>query len=69
MTKLLRNIIRGAGSVVEIAPKRTKGRIKSGRFYAVKPDGHSIGRDWIKVGRDIKIAASKEHQAYDKGVK
>lgn len=66
MTKLIKNIIRGAGSVVEIAPHREKGSIKAGRFYSAKNDGHSIGKDWIRVGQDIKTAVSKEHSAYDK---
>lgn len=66
MTKLIKNIIRGAGTVVEIAPDRGVRGIKIGRFYAAKRDGHSIRNDWARVGRDIKRVANSEMKSHVK---
>jgi hypothetical protein len=69
MTKLLKNFIRGAGSIVKISPRREKGSVKAGRFYSAKNDGHSINKDWLQVGRDIRSAAEASLESNGKAAK
>jgi hypothetical protein len=69
MTKILKNIIRGAGSVIELAPNRSRGNVKAGRFYSAESDQRSISRDWFKVGQDIRSAANTVLETNDKAAK
>ncbi|BBO82463.1 hypothetical protein DSCO28_30290 [Desulfosarcina ovata subsp. sediminis] len=49
MTKLLRNVIKGAGSIMDIAP-RTDYR----RFVSKESPSKRIARYWKETGRYIK---------------
>lgn len=66
MTKLLKNLIKGAGSVIDIAPNRASRDATTGRFYTTHSDVRSISRDWVKVGRDIRVAANAAMKDHDK---
>jgi hypothetical protein len=59
MTRMLRNIIRGVSSVVEIAPPARVARIENPARH--RSDADALRGDWQRVGDDIR--ASAEHQA------
>ena len=58
MSKVLKNVIRGAGSVVNISPKTAS----KGRVYAIlkQSNNTALRRDWERVGKDLQHAFSQE---------
>jgi hypothetical protein len=57
MTKLLKNILNGAGSVVDVWPS-TGDRVQ--RDHPFKSDADALRNDWLRVGNDIANAIEKE---------
>ena len=56
MKELLRNIIAGAGSTLEIYPPPIYFR---SRILVNRNDGESLKDDWLKIGEDFKRALGK----------
>lgn len=55
----MKNILLGAGSVINIAPPKKNRTAMIRRFYNPAPSStEAIKRDWVKVGDRI-VAASK----------
>lgn len=57
MTKALRNIIRGMGSVVNIAPAPRHSQIDSPTRG--RSDADAVRSDWQRVGDDIRASAER----------
>ena len=51
MTEVIRNIIRGVGSLLEINPPPRRSRAM--KNHAHKTDADLLAEDWQQVGRDI----------------
>ena len=68
MTKFAKNIIRGAGSVMElIPPPRPK---RHPRFYKPAPTASEALRgDWDTIGRTLRKAFEVEKARYDQAEK
>jgi len=56
MTKLLQNILRGAGTILDLSPPR---RLTHTRYDPSLSVEDALKRDWERVGQDIKIATEK----------
>lgn len=54
MTQTLKNVLRGAGSVLDVAPSS-----KSYRRLVQKTTEQSLSQIWTAVGKDIKTAMNK----------
>ncbi len=56
MTKFARNLLRGAGSVIDLAPVR---RQREPLYKPAKSANEALRSDWQKVGGDIHRAIRK----------
>jgi len=64
----IKNIIRGASTVVDILPAKN-GRIGTGHHWGSLSDSQAIERDWIKVGDTIKSATTTVSSSKQNGKK
>jgi hypothetical protein len=63
-SKSLKNVLRGAGSSLEIQPAHKRGpRL----YHPARTDVDALRGDWMRVGNDLKRALDRV--AYDEKVK
>ena len=54
---ILKNIVRGMGSIVTIYPHTDYYRKKS--YNSFQSDAEALRQDWFNVGQDLKMAINK----------
>lgn len=60
MKKATKNIIKGVGSIIDIAPTRSRGSVShTGSDRSAPSAGKAIRRDWNRVGNTIRNSMSK----------
>lgn len=62
--KLMRNLLDGAGSVVDIYPKQD-GKYSPTSFTQSRSDTEALRRDWERVGADLSQAIAHETKTKD----
>ncbi|MBU0568021.1 hypothetical protein KKC52_08230 [bacterium] len=58
MPRLIKNLLRGAGSVINIWPNSNHQQ----KAYPHKSDAEALRQDWERIGRDFRCAIGKVTQ-------
>ncbi len=66
MRRLAKNLINGAGRVLQIAPSRPRHSMKSAPISAseaLQTDVKALRSDWVRIGQDMRVAIKKYAQS------